>query len=99
MLYMTSRGNQVPDTYSGAFMFISYMLYMTSRGNQVPDAYSGPICIYIIFISDSCKRSGTGAGFLRVLRFPLLIIIPPLLRSHLSPPHEVRDGPGQAPQA
>jgi hypothetical protein len=34
--------------------------------------------------------------FLRVLQFFLLIIIPPLLRTHLSPSHEVGDSPDQA---
>jgi hypothetical protein len=34
--------------------------------------------------------------FLRVLWFPLIIIIPPLLHTHLSPPHEVCDSPDQA---
>jgi hypothetical protein len=34
--------------------------------------------------------------FLRVLLFPPLIIIPPLLHTHLSPPHEVCDSPVQA---
>jgi hypothetical protein len=31
--------------------------------------------------------------FLLVLRFPSLIIVPPLLHSHLSPPHAVYDSP------
>jgi hypothetical protein len=34
--------------------------------------------------------------FLLVLSFPLLITIPPLLYTHLSPPHEVCDSPDQA---
>jgi hypothetical protein len=35
--------------------------------------------------------------FLRVIfGFPLLLIIPPLLHNHLSPPPEVCDGPDQA---
>jgi hypothetical protein len=33
---------------------------------------------------------------LRVLQFPPLIIIPPLLHTHLSPPHAVCDSPDQA---
>jgi hypothetical protein len=41
-------------------------------------------------------RHGTEAGFLRVLWFPPLIIIPPLLHTHLSPPHEMCDSPDQA---
>jgi hypothetical protein len=36
------------------------------------------------------------AGFLRVLRFPLQNIIPPLLHIHPSPPHEVCDCSDQA---
>jgi hypothetical protein len=31
-----------------------------------------------------CGQSGTGAGFLRVLRFPLPILIPQMLHTHLS---------------
>jgi hypothetical protein len=33
--------------------------------------------------------------FSEFISFPLLIIIPPLLHTHLSPPHEVRDSPDQ----
>jgi hypothetical protein len=38
----------------------------------------------------------TGVVFLRVLPFPPLITIPPLLHTHLSPPHAVCDSPDQA---
>jgi hypothetical protein len=41
-------------------------------------------------------QSGTGTGFLRVLRFSPVNIIPPLLHIHLSPPHEVCDSSDQA---
>jgi hypothetical protein len=41
-------------------------------------------------------QSGTGAGFLRVLRIPPANIIPPLLHIHLSPPHEVCNSSDQA---
>jgi hypothetical protein len=41
-------------------------------------------------------QSGTGAGFLRVLRFSPANIIPLLLHIHLSPPHEVCDSSYQA---
>jgi hypothetical protein len=49
---------------------------------------------------DSCGicggQSGTGAGFLQVLRYSAANIIPPLLHIHLSPPHEVCDSSEQA---
>jgi hypothetical protein len=41
-------------------------------------------------------QSGTGTGFLRVLRFSPVNIVPPLLHIHLSPPHEVCDSSDQA---
>jgi hypothetical protein len=41
-------------------------------------------------------QNGTGTGFLRVLRFSPVSIIPPLLHTHLSPPHEVCDSSDQA---
>jgi len=41
-------------------------------------------------------RSGTEGGFsLKCVRFPLLIIIPPLLHTHLSPPSALRSNPDQ----
>jgi hypothetical protein len=41
--------------------------------------------------------SGTGASFsFSVFCFPLLIIIPVLLQTHLSPPSEMCSSPGQA---
>ena len=41
-------------------------------------------------------RSGTADGFsLKCLRFPLLIIIPPILHTHLSPPSALRASPDQ----
>jgi hypothetical protein len=42
-------------------------------------------------------RSGTGAGFSpELFGVPLLIIIPSLLHTYLSPSHEVCDSPDQA---
>jgi hypothetical protein len=42
-------------------------------------------------------QSGTGTGFsLRVIRFSPVNINPPLLHTHLSPPHQVCDSPDQA---
>jgi hypothetical protein len=42
------------------------------------------------------RRNNTLVGFLPSSSvFPLLIIIPPLLHTHLSPPHEVCDSPDQ----
>jgi hypothetical protein len=37
-----------------------------------------------------------GQGFLRVLPFSLVIILSPLLHTHLSPPHEVCGSPDHA---
>jgi hypothetical protein len=47
--------------------------------------------------SEICSgRSGTAGGFsLMCLRFPLLIIIPPLLHTHLSRPSALRGSPDQ----
>jgi hypothetical protein len=42
------------------------------------------------------SRSGTRAGFPQVLRFSPASIIPPLLQTRLSPPHDVCDSPDQA---
>jgi hypothetical protein len=41
-------------------------------------------------------QSGTGYDFLRVLQGFLLVIIPPLFPTHLSPDHEVCDSSDQA---
>jgi hypothetical protein len=41
-------------------------------------------------------QSGTGTGFSPIFSVPSISIIPPLLRTHLSPPHEVGDNSDQA---
>jgi hypothetical protein len=52
-----------------------------------------PKSIHVGFVVD---KVALGQVFLRVLRFSPVIIIPPLLHIHLSPPHEVCDSSDQA---
>jgi len=51
---------------------------------------------WLIVCDISSGRSGTSGGFsLKCLRFPLLIIIPTFLHSHLSPPSALSSSPDQ----
>jgi hypothetical protein len=55
---------------------------------QRPGFSPGPVHVGFVVIKVSLGQV--------VLRFSPVIIIPPLLHCHLSPPHEVRDSPDQA---
>jgi hypothetical protein len=52
-----------------------------------------PGSVHVGFVVD---KAAVGQVFLRVLRFSHANIIPPLLHTHLSPPHEVCDSSDQA---
>jgi hypothetical protein len=52
-----------------------------------------PESVHLGFVVDKVELAQV---FLRVLRFSPVSIIPPLLHTHLSPPHEVCQSPDQA---
>jgi hypothetical protein len=87
----TERNMKRP--YLAHYLSASFMYEITVKGIQIKYGIVG-------LTVPKFRRIHAGFslrhGSLRVLRFSLLITIPPLLYIHLSPPHGVCDSPEQA---
>jgi hypothetical protein len=69
------------------------MAQAVSRWPLTAEARFASVPVHVGIMVD---KVALGQAFLRDLRFSPVNIIPPLLHTHLSPPHQVCDSPDQA---